>query len=260
MWVYYLKSTTSSGFKERNILGNYSEWQKTEFDIQLETQKSLPSTLQMVGLIKLEQSCSASGGCWDATDHYSPKIHSYSHTGVTMETALHRGPPSSERSVLHHSSQCASVQILCWAGDGALSYDLFHSIGCYTPWYIDAAATVLPKHQSSQFQLLTSVDHSKLSQWLRSLRLRHDAHVKSNTERCWVDSYTPDFHVFTCSDVSEWLQWPTLQKHQWRSTQSAWTDTSGSVWNASATDFKTPYWNISNVHAMMVKQAHFVNS
>lgn len=29
MWVYYLKSTTGIGFKERDILGNFSEWQKT---------------------------------------------------------------------------------------------------------------------------------------------------------------------------------------------------------------------------------------
>lgn len=29
--------------------------------------------------------------------------------GVTMETALHWGPPSSERTVLHHSSQCVKI-------------------------------------------------------------------------------------------------------------------------------------------------------
>jgi len=71
-----------------------------EFDIQLETQKSC--VLQMVGLIE--------SGILGLTTPQFPK-DPFIQPGVPMETTLHWGAPSSERSVLHHSSQSISQYV-----------------------------------------------------------------------------------------------------------------------------------------------------
>lgn len=90
------------------LLKNAQQEVQKKFRVAVRKPKELTKQeLQMVCLIESKSSCGASGGCWEATDHNLREP--FMKPGVTMETALHWGPPSSERIVLHHSSHCVCM-------------------------------------------------------------------------------------------------------------------------------------------------------